>query len=363
MKPVYAAHARVGRAQVGHAPADNAEMRVLSRSALARLVAGVSILATIGTAGCRRARNAPAAAALVSQADTLDTQGQRDAAIALYRRALLEDPDAYHAHYSLARALDLAGQYDEARREFSAAIALAPDSDKEQALRMMGIAWTFVGDVDQATRYFRDVFDRRLAASNFPGAADEANELGRVSLELGDPDRAETWYRRGHDVAAREPDRASWRVDLADMRWAHAQARIAARRGQPDEARRQEAIVKALLDKGGNEDQRIEYPYLLGYDDFYLGDYLSAVTQLRQADQKDPFILLLLAEASDKLGQAEAARGYYQQVLDSRSHAINAAFARPIARQQLGLNPSASTQPHSTATAKSTPSQRSTSGQ
>lgn len=273
---------------------------------------------------------------LISQARKLDLDGQQIEAIALYRQALERQPDSFDAHYGIGRALDLAGSYDEAREHFARAIELAPESDKEQALRMMGIAWTFAGDADQASRYFREVFDRRAAEGNSAAAAEVANELGRVYLELGDPNEAEKWYRTGHEMAGRAADRLAWQIDLADMRWAHAQARLAARRGRAQEARRQEAVVKTLLDKGGNDDQRIQYAYLLGYVDFYLNEPRAAVEALETADQQDPFVLLLLAEASEKLGHPDQAREFYRKVLQSNSHAVNSAFARPIARQKLG---------------------------
>jgi hypothetical protein len=122
---------------------------------------------------------------------------------------------------------------------------------------------------------------------------------------------------------------------LADLRWAHARARIAARRKQADEADWQSALVKRLIDKGGNDDQRVQYQYLLGYVNFYLGQYESARQHLEQADQKDPFILLLLAQTHDALGHADASREFYGRVMASTSHAVNNAFARPVARARL----------------------------
>jgi tetratricopeptide (TPR) repeat protein len=273
---------------------------------------------------------------VVNQARRLDLDGKHDAAIALYRQALVRSPDSFDAHYGIARALDLAGSYVEARQHFAKAIELAPEGAKDQALRMMGVSYAFVNKVTDAAKYFREVFDRRLAAGNVAGAAEVANELGRVYLELGDSDNAFRWYRLGYQTAARQRERPVAEIDLAEMRWAHAQARIAARRGNRQEARRQQAAVKSLLDKGTNSDQQIQYSYLVGYVDFYLADYAGAVAELRKADQEDPFILMLLAEAYEKSGQASTARDYYEKVLASSSHAVNNAFARPVARQKVG---------------------------
>src|SRR5712692_1688185 len=126
------------------------------------------------------AMRAPAQQDVLNQARRLDLEGKHDAAIALYRQALGRTPDSFDAHYGIARALDLTGSYEEARRHFAAAIELAPEGDKDQALRMMGVSYAFVSNASEAAKYFGEVFDRRLAAGNAAGAAEVANELGRV---------------------------------------------------------------------------------------------------------------------------------------------------------------------------------------
>lgn len=304
------------------------------------LVYALAISAVAGLASaCSSSREKPPSNSMLQdlliQARKLDLSGQQQASIALYRQAIERDPNSYDANYGLARALDLVGSYDEAREHFARAVELAPRGDKDQAMRMLGISWTFAGNLDEASRIFQKVFEGRLSDKNFAAAAEEANELGRLHLELGDLAGAEAWYGRGHEVAGRAADRPQWQIDLADMRLAHAQARIAARRGLAQEARREVAIVHDLLAKGGNDDQKVEYAYLLGYVNFYLGEYHKAVEALAQADQQDPAVLLLLAQATEKLGQADRARDGYRRVGQSSAHSISSALARPIARQSL----------------------------
>lgn len=299
---------------------------------LATSIVGVACIAI----ACRGHQTpAPPIDDLLGQATKLGLGGQEDAAVALFRQVLARAPRSYEAHYGIGRALDLSDHDDEARDHFAQAVALAADADKDQAMRMLGIAWTFAGDTAKAADQFRQVFDRRMAEPNVAGAADVANELGRVYLEAGDLDRADQWYRTAHETALREPGLPAWRADLADMRWAHARARIAARRGRAAEARRQSAIVKTLLDKGGNDDQKIQYPYLVGYVEFYLGHFRAALDALKTADQKDPFITWLAGEACEKLGLLDEARAYYRTTLASTSHAVNNAFARPAAEARL----------------------------
>jgi hypothetical protein len=200
---------------------------------------------------------------------------------------------------------------------------------------MMGIAWTFAGDAGQAEPFFKHVFDARVAAGNYAGAAEVANEIGRVHLELGSPEAAQRWYRIGHETSAREAGRPASQVDLADMRLAHAEARIAARRGQPDEARAWTAEVRRILDKGTNADQEVYYPHLVGYVAFHLGDIEAAVAALANADSDDPFVTALLAQAHERLGHGERALEGYRRTLDSASHGVANAFVRPLARRKI----------------------------
>jgi tetratricopeptide (TPR) repeat protein len=279
--------------------------------------------------------NGPAPQDLVNQARRLDLAGKQDAAVGLYLQALQQNPNSFDAHYGIARALDLAGRYDEARLHFTRAIELAPEDGKDQALRMMGVSYVFTGDVINATRYFRQVFKRRMDTGIVVAAAEVANELGRVYLELGDLENASKWYQTGYETAAREPNRPASEIDLAELRLSHARGRIAAQRGDAREAQRAVSSFKRLLDKGTNVDQQIQYPYLLGYIHFYLKEYDAAALDLQRADQEDPFILALLGETYDKLGMGERARVYYRKALGSSSHAVNNAFARRIVRQRL----------------------------
>ncbi len=295
------------------------------------------VVAAILVSSCLLMAQAPAdPAELVKEGRKLNNQGKQDEALALYRKALELSPNLYEAHAAAGVALDLKGQYAEAQQHLVKAIELAPPELKIQALRSMAMSYAFEGKAGEAAKYEQQAFDAQMARQNFSAAAEIANELARIYLESGDLDNAHKWYQTGHDTAFKKPDMPPNEKDLWDFRWEHALARIAARRGQKADAQKHVAAAKAILDKGTNPEQARFFPYLAGYVALYGGDYKTAIAELQKADQRDPFILLLLARAYDKSGEKSQAQELYRKILTVNAHNPTNAFARPEARKMLG---------------------------
>ena len=272
---------------------------------------------------------------LVQRGQKLSHDGKLDDALALYRQALDKSPGLYEAHLAEGMALDLKGEYTEAREHFTKAIEVAPADSKAQALRSMAVSYVFEDNIFKAADFELQVFNMRLAKSDSVGAAEICTELGRIYLDSNDPDHAYKWYKMGYETVARKPDLTDADKNLWLFRWENAQARIAARRGKADEAQQHIAAAKAALDKANNPDQARFYPYLTGYVAFYTADYKTAIAELQKADQHDPMVLALLGEAYEKSGDVAQAKAYYGRVMESTGHSPANAAARPLARKKL----------------------------
>ena len=130
------------------------------------------------------------------------------------------------------------------------------------------------------------------------------------------------------------PDRQA----LWEFRWQHAQARLAARRGNRAEAEKWVAAARKTLDSMTDLKAQQEgfFPYLTGYVAFYLGDYQKALADLQKANQNDAFIQCLLGQTYEKLGQKDQAMESYRKAAATNGHNPPAAFAKPFARKKLG---------------------------
>ncbi len=233
--------------------------------------------------------------------------------------------------------LDLAGKYAEAREHFTKAIEIAPDArTKAAAQRAMAISYAFEGNCPETVKYEQQVLDYYISVKDFYNQGEIADEAARVCIDAGDLNTAEHWYRTGHDLGLREPNISPDRVDLWDFRWEHAQARIAARRGNQAEAQRHVAAAKAILDKGNIPEQQQFFPYLTGYVAFYEGDFKTALEDFQKASQSDPFILCMLGQTYEKLGDRDKAIECYRKAAMITAHNPPGAFARPFAKKKLG---------------------------
>jgi tetratricopeptide (TPR) repeat protein len=272
----------------------------------------------------------------VKQGQQLMREGKPEEALALYRRTLQTSPDSVPANIAAGSVLDIMGKGEEARKYFTKAIDVEDTPEhKAGASRAMAMSYAFEGNCAKTIEYEQQVFEFYGGVRKLFQQGEIANEAARVCLDSGDLDTASKWYEIGHDTGLKEPDIKPARQDLWNFRLEHAQARIAARRGNVADAQKHVAAAKAILDKGTIPEQSAFFPYLEGYVAFYVGDYKTALEQLQRANPNDPFIQCMIGQIYEKLGDKEKALEYYRKASTAVSHNPSAAYAIPLAKKKL----------------------------
>lgn len=297
----------------------------------------ISVLALLlmGTAASQQTQEQPS---FVQQGQQLIDEGRLEDALSLYRTVLKAQPDSLPANTATGVVLDLMGKSADARPYFQKAIEVATDPvAKARAQRAMAISWAFAGDCDQTVKYEEMAMQYYGSIKDYYQQGQIADEAARVCLDNGKFDTAYQWYMTGHDLGLQQPDMKADRKHLWEFRWEHAQARIAARKGNQTEAAKHVAAAKAVLDGDPElaKTQSIFFPYLRGYVALYGGDFKAAVDELQKANQKDPFIQALLGDAYDATGQKDKAVEAYRKAAASTEHNPPTAYARPYAEKKL----------------------------
>ena len=261
-----------------------------------------------------------------------------------------QEGDARNAMQRQANGLDAEGKTAEARAILQKLIDGAPDAAARAASqRAMAMSYAFDGDCANTVKYEQLVIaywvTREAAEPQdaFYQQGEMANEAARVCIDAGAFDLAEHWYREGARLGNQEPEPRTHPKSLWDFRTAHALARLAARRGNREEAQRQLALARKALDGDSAMagPQARFYPYLVGYVALYTGDLKTAEAELTRGlamrgNQNDPFQNYLLALTWERQGKAEQAKAQYQKAYElATGHNPPAAFVRPAARKKL----------------------------
>jgi len=250
---------------------------------------------------------------IFTQAHDIMEKGQFAEAIALWRKALLLDPNDGKAHYNLAVSLTRTGHPAEALPEYRRASELTPD-----AIRLAGYGWALAqdGKPDEAIVHYRKALE--LAPTNSAvevqlgtvllgkGLLDEALDHLNKAMALA-PDSAEAHNKLGAGLAKAgqtsdaiahlqqavelAPDSPEYHYDLG---YAMAQS------GNPIEAVAQ--YRKSLELGSGSPVLESELGVLL----FETGETAEAVQHLNKAVALAPGS----ADAHNKLGTALAGTGH-----------------------------------------------------
>ena len=296
------------------------------------LVACVAALCFIGASGQQ-----PDPEQLVKQGRTLFSQGRHDEAERLYRQALAISPRSFEAARALGILLNIKGQYPEARTHLERAVQVAnTPTVRHQAMATLALSYAFEGRMDAVAREYEALRRSQQADGDASGAAASARSLGRILLEAGDIANGRKWYEIGYQEWKPQASQAESERLLWELRWRHMQARLAAREGKIDEAKRLLGEFEGLMKQRGRaaEDNGI-YRWVAGYVAYYAKDYDAAIDHLTHGDTDDPFILGLIGKAYEAKGDLTNARQYYRRVMESNVYNLQSAIARPHARSKL----------------------------
>ena len=256
---------------------------------------------------------------------------QADKARAAFEKAQAIGPRTARMQAFLAGHDLLKGQYAKARATYESVEKTLPKGSVPFAIRF-GVTFShlYEGNVDAALESLRTYLAEYRA-----GGLDQQfpevfiwNAMARINLENGRLDEAMKNYEKGYlsvpGSNLPEDQKQTWFGRLR-----HGKARVLAKMGKHKEAWAEAEAVKQMIEQGGDPAKQYwpAYHYLAGYVKLEAGEYAAAVEHLKQADQKNPFDVLLLARALEKAGQKDEAKKAYQKVVDSQWPGIE----RPLA--------------------------------
>ena len=259
--------------------------------------------------------------------NALERLGKLEEAVASYRRALAIKPDHAQTHNNLGNALEKLGKPEEAVASYRQALSIKPDY--AEAHNNLGNAFKDLGKLEKAMASYR----KALAIK--PDYAQAHYNMGNASRDLGLPGRAVDCYQQALSI---KPDyaeahnnlgnafrklrkfdeaTASFHAALAikpDFAEAHSNLASALEKANRTDALR-DALANAKQSCPGHPLLALGEARILKLD----GDYAAARAVLEET--MDPSAganfmtprAHLLGDLCDRLGDVEAAFGYFEE--------------------------------------------------
>jgi tetratricopeptide (TPR) repeat protein len=267
-----------------------------------------------------------------------NADARADRALAAFQKAKALGPSP-RVNAFLANDDLLKGQYSKARATFEDVEKSLPKGSVPFALRF-GVTFShlYEGNTDAALKSLETYLSEYKAGGldqQFPEVF-IYNAMARINLEAGRLEEALKNYEKGYESVPGSKIPADQKQTWLG-RLHHGKARTLARMGKHAEAWQQVETVKKMIIEGGEAGRQYwpAYHYVAGYAKLEAGDSAAALEHLLQADPKNPFDVLLLARAYEKLGRKEEARKAYQQVIESQWAGIERPLAYPEAKRKV----------------------------
>jgi len=263
-----------------------------------------------------------------SYAELLMKTGKFGESIGEYERALEINPNFTPSYIGLGNDQIFLGRTKEARNTFARLAYIARnDGERRQALTWAAASYIHDGDIEGA---LAEIDKRRaiaLDAGDWLSVATDHNLRGFVLLDAGRLDEALASYDRAVEVIdkayATDEVRETFRRNNLYNR-----ARVAIARGGLDDAAALADRYRAEVEQHRIAGEERAVHDLLGRIALARGDSTAAVEQLQQANQQNPQILYLLAQAYQAAGDLDQARIYAARAAHFNGLSFFYAFVR-----------------------------------
>ena len=264
-----------------------------------------------------------------SYAELLLKMGKFDDSITQYRKALSIDQNFINAHQGIGMALLYQGKADEAAAEIEKINGKARnDGERRTALFALTVVDVDGGKWDKALADVDKQYALGEKTNDVPGMTGDLGLRANILLEMGKYDEAKAQYEKGLKMT--EDSNLSQEIkDNARLFHHYNMARVALGKKDLTAAKSEaEAFWKGTEAKKNPAQTRVAHQ-LLGLIALEEKNYDKAVSELKQANQQNPYDLYRLCQAYQSAGDAGHAKEYCGKAANFNSlPAINYAFVR-----------------------------------
>ena len=270
-----------------------------------------------------------------SYAELLMKMGRFEESIRNYEQALSYNPNFTASLIGIGNDCLFTDQPDRARESFHRLLELARnDRERRQARLWMAASYVHEMDRERALEEMEAMYSIAETGGDRVMMSRDLVLMGDILLCTASAEQALEKYRSAMDVMERAevPEEVK---QTARHNLLYNEARVALMQKDLETARSRAEEYGAGIDTRQVADETRRYHELAGRIALLEENWRKALAEFEQANQRDPIVLCLVAEAWEGLGDQQKARELVERAANFNAIAFNYAFVRSKAFEML----------------------------
>ena len=262
-----------------------------------------------------------------SYAELLMEMGRFNESIEFYTQALEQDPNFMASHIGIACNYIFLGEQKRARMELEILKENARNvNDTRQAIFTQAIAYVSEGNIARGIESIQSNFNLSKANQDVGNMANDLVNLGNLYLEINQPSEALVRFNQSIEVINKSNLPQAVKINGHTTHLFNI-ARVFAVQGELEKAKETSALFAEQVGIRKNPIQIKLISQLNGIIALEEKNYQTAIDQLEEANQLNPYNLFRIGQAYEGLGDIERAASFKSQaeelnVLNSMDQAL-----------------------------------------
>ncbi|KPL19372.1 MAG: hypothetical protein AMJ92_03570 [candidate division Zixibacteria bacterium SM23_81] len=245
-----------------------------------------------------------------SYAELLLKMGRYDESIENYRNALEYNPNFVASHIGIATNLNYKGQHGEARKQLQKLYDIARnDGERRAAHFAMTVSYVDQGDMDKALKEQEKQYALAEKINDATAMAGDLVTMGDILREMGKYDQALEKHEKAVEIVEAS-DRSEEVKDNFRRGFLYNSARVAFKKGDFATAKAQAEEYRQRVEAIKNPFQIRLAHQLAGMIALEEKEYNTALSELQQANQQNPYNFYRIALAYRGKGDKEKAKEF-----------------------------------------------------
>jgi tetratricopeptide (TPR) repeat protein len=264
-----------------------------------------------------------------SYAELLMKMGNYDESIKNYKKALTLDPNFIASHVGIANNLNYKGKHRNARKQLMEMFKVARnDGERRAAYYAMTVSYVDEGNIDKALETMDRQYTLAEKISDAANMSADLNLMGNLLFEKGRYTEAQTKYDKATEVMVKS-DLSKQVKNITKRNHLYNTARVAMKTGDFTTATTKATEYQTQVQTINSRLQIMRSHELMGMIALEQNDFNTAITELKQANQQNPYNLYRIALAYDGLGDITNAKEMFTQAAKYNSlNSINYSLIR-----------------------------------